>query len=66
MTVLDVAAGNGNVAIEAARRGAKVTASDLTPSMVEMGRARSEAEGLPITWLEADVKSLPFLPAAST
>ncbi|HKA50642.1 MAG TPA: class I SAM-dependent methyltransferase [Candidatus Dormibacteraeota bacterium] len=58
MTVLDVAAGNGNVAIEAARRGAKVTASDLTPSMVEMGRARSEAEGLPITWLEADAEEL--------
>jgi len=64
MAVLDVAAGNGNVAIEAARRGAEVTASDLTPSMVEMGRARSDAEGLAITWLEADAEELP-LPTCS-
>ena len=52
MEVLDVAAGNGNFAIAAARRGAAVTASDLTPRMVELGRARSEAEGLAIEWLE--------------
>ena len=60
MTVLDVAAGNGNVAVEAARRGAEVTACDLTPSMVEMGRARSAAEGLAISWLEADAEELPL------
>ena len=64
MTVLDVAAGNGNVAIEAARMGAEVTASDLAPSMVEMGRERSEEEGLAITWLEADAEELP-LPTGS-
>lgn len=60
MRVLDVAAGNGNFAIAAARRGAAVTASDLTPRMVELGRARSEAEGLTIAWQEADAEALPF------
>lgn len=60
MAVLDVAAGDGNFAIAAARRGAAVTASDLTPRMVELGRARSEAEGLTIAWREADAEELPF------
>ncbi len=60
MAVLDVAAGNGNFAVAAARRGAHVTASDITPRMVELGRARSEAEGLAITWQEADAEALPF------
>lgn len=60
MTVLDVAAGNGNFAIAAARRGAAATASDLTPRMVALGRARSEAEGLTIGWHEADAEALPF------
>jgi SAM-dependent methyltransferase len=60
MSVLDVAAGNGNFAIAAARRGARVTASDLTPHMVEIGRARAVAEGLAIEWLEADAEDLPF------
>ena len=60
ITVLDVAAGNGNVAIAAAHRGAAVTASDLTPHMVALGRARSEAEGLAIEWREADAEALPF------
>ena len=60
MAVLDVAAGNGNFAIAAARRGAVVTASDLTPTMVELGRARTHAEGLDIDWLEADAEQLPF------
>src|ERR1700682_4195070 len=59
-TVLDVAAGNGNFAIAAARRGAAVTASDLTPRMVELGRARSAAGGLNIEWIEADAEQLPF------
>jgi ubiquinone/menaquinone biosynthesis C-methylase UbiE len=60
MEVLDVAAGDGNLALAAARRGAAVTASDLTPRMVELGRARSEAAGLAIDWNEADVEELPF------
>jgi SAM-dependent methyltransferase len=60
MDVLDVAAGNGNFAIAAAQRGARVTASDLTPKMIELGRARTEAEGIEIEWEEADAEELPF------
>jgi SAM-dependent methyltransferase len=58
--VLDVAAGDGNFAIACAREGASVVASDLSPGMVERGRARSEAEGYQIEWVEADVEELPF------
>src|ERR1700674_2374675 len=61
--VLDVAAGNGNFAFAAARRGAVVTASDLTPRMVELGRARSAGGGLHIEWIEADAEQLPFAAA---
>lgn len=60
--VLDLAAGTGNVAILAAARGAHVVAADLSPRMVELGRARTE--GLPVEWLEADAEDLP-LPAGS-
>jgi ubiquinone/menaquinone biosynthesis C-methylase UbiE len=60
MSVLDVAAGNGNFAIAAARLGAVVVASDLTPRMVELGQARSAAEGLELVWIEADAEQLPF------
>jgi 2-polyprenyl-3-methyl-5-hydroxy-6-metoxy-1,4-benzoquinol methylase len=60
MEVLDVAAGTGNLAVAAARRGARVVASDLTPRMVELGRERSAAEGLDIEWGEADAEDLPF------
>jgi len=58
--VLDVAAGDGNFAIACAREGASVVASDLSPGMVERGRARSEREGYDIEWVEADVEELPF------
>ena len=58
--VLDVAAGDGNFALACAREGASVVASDLSPGMVERGRARSEAEGYEIEWVEADVEALPF------
>ncbi len=58
--VLDVAAGNGNFAIAAARLGATVVATDLTPAMVQMGQARSRSLGLPIEWQEADAEHLPF------
>jgi SAM-dependent methyltransferase len=60
MEVLEVAAGTGNLAVAAARRGARVVASDLTPRMVELGRERSAAEGLDIEWVEADAEDLPF------
>ena len=58
--VLDVASGTGNAAIPAAQRGATVTASDLTPELLEAGRARPEAAGLDITWTPADAENLPF------
>jgi len=57
--LLDVAAGTGNVAFAAARRGAKVLATDLTPRMVELGRARGAAEGIEVEWREADAVALP-------
>jgi SAM-dependent methyltransferase len=61
--VLDVAAGDGNFALACAREGAAVVASDLSPVMVERGRARSEAEGFEIEWVEADAEELPFADA---
>jgi len=57
--VLDVGAGTGNAAIAAARRGARVLATDITPRMVELGRARTGAGARPVEWLEADVEALP-------
>ena len=60
MQVLDVAAGDGNVAVAAARRGASVIATDLTPELVEKGKERTQAEGLDIQWREADAEDLPF------
>jgi SAM-dependent methyltransferase len=58
--VLDVAAGSGNASLPAAQRGAAVTASDLTPDLLEAGRARAQAEGAELEWLEADAEQLPF------
>jgi ubiquinone/menaquinone biosynthesis C-methylase UbiE len=60
MQVLDVGAGNGNFALAAARRGAVVTASDISPRMLELGRGRSAAAEMPITWVEGDAEQLPF------
>jgi SAM-dependent methyltransferase len=60
MRVLDVAAGTGNASIPAAQAGAQVTASDLTPELLEAGRRRAEAEGLTLDWVEADAERLPF------
>jgi SAM-dependent methyltransferase len=58
--VADVAAGDGNFALAAAREGAAVVASDLSPGMVARGRERAAAEGYEIEWLEADAEELPF------
>lgn len=58
--VLDVAAGDGNFALACAFEGASVVASDISPGMVERGKARSEAEGYDVEWVEADVEDLPF------
>jgi SAM-dependent methyltransferase len=58
--VLDVAAGTGNASLPAAVRGARVTASDLTPELLDAGRRRAELEGLQLEWVEADAEHLPF------
>jgi SAM-dependent methyltransferase len=58
--VLDVAAGTGNASLPAARAGARVTASDLTPELLADGRRRAEEEGLELDWVEADAEHLPF------
>ena len=58
--VLDVAAGTGNASIPAARTGAVVTASDLTPELLDAGAARAEAAGLHLTWVPADAEDLRF------
>jgi len=58
--VLDVAAGTGNASIPAAQRGARVTASDLTPELLEAGRRRAEVQGVTLEWVEADAEHLPF------
>lgn len=58
--VLDVAAGDGNVASAAAGRGAVVTAVDLTPEQVDAGRARSAKEGHDVAWLVGDAEALPL------
>src|SRR5215218_4135128 len=59
--VLDVAAGTGNAAIPAARAGATVVASDLTPELLQIGREKATAEGLRIEWRQADAEALPFI-----
>lgn len=58
--VLDIAAGSGNAAIQAAQRGASVVASDLTPELFEPGRRRAEEHGVDLEWVEADAEALPF------
>jgi ubiquinone/menaquinone biosynthesis C-methylase UbiE len=58
--VLDVAAGNGNATLAAARRWADVTSSDYVPALLERGRARAAADRLPVTFQEADAEQLPF------
>lgn len=58
--VLDVAAGSGNASLPAARRGAEVTASDLTPELLAVGRGLAEREGLELRWETADAEALPY------
>ena len=64
-SVLDVAAGNGNVTLAAARRGGEVTSTDYVPALLERGRARAAAEGFSIVMQEADAEALPFAEARS-
>jgi ubiquinone/menaquinone biosynthesis C-methylase UbiE len=58
--VLDVAAGNGNVALAAARRWCEVTATDYVPALLERARERAAAERLDMIFREADAEALPF------
>jgi SAM-dependent methyltransferase len=58
--VLDVAAGNGNATLAAARRHARVTSTDYAPTLLDKGRARAAAEGLDVTFQTADAEALPF------
>jgi ubiquinone/menaquinone biosynthesis C-methylase UbiE len=62
--VLDVAAGNGNATLAAARRFAEVVSTDYVASLLARGRERAAADRLPVTFQEADAENLPF-PAGS-
>ena len=59
-SVLDVAAGNGNATLAAARRFARVTSTDYVGSHLEQGRERAAAERLSVNFQEADAEALPF------
>jgi SAM-dependent methyltransferase len=58
--VLDVAAGNGNASLAAARRGASVVATDYVPALLDLALLRAEAEGVALRAQEADAEALPF------
>jgi ubiquinone/menaquinone biosynthesis C-methylase UbiE len=58
--VLDVAAGNGNATLAAARRGCRVTSTDYVQSLLLRGEARAQAEGLHVDFQVADAEALPF------
>jgi len=58
--VLDVAAGNGNATLAAARRFAEVTSTDYVPALLDKGRARAQAEGLVVRFEPADAEALPY------
>ncbi len=62
--VLDVAAGNGNASLAAARRHGVVTSTDYVPALLDRGRARAAAEGLDIAFAVADAEALPYPDAA--
>ena len=62
--VLDVAAGNGNATLAAARRGCKVTSTDYVAALLERGAERARAEHLVVSFQEADAEALPFKDAS--
>ena len=62
--VLDVAAGNGNATLAAARRFGVVTSTDYVPALLERGRARAAAEGLRVVFETADAEALPYADAS--
>jgi ubiquinone/menaquinone biosynthesis C-methylase UbiE len=63
-TVLDVAAGNGNVTLAAARRWCEVTSTDYVESLLASARRRAEADGLHVQFEIADAENLPFADAS--
>lgn len=58
--VLDVAAGNGNATLAAARHFADVTSTDYVEALLNRGKERAAAEGLPVSFQQADAEALPF------
>ena len=62
--VLDVAAGNGNATLAAARRGCKVTSTDYVASLLDQGAERARAEHLEVQFQAADAEVLPFKDAS--
>jgi SAM-dependent methyltransferase len=58
--VLDVACGNGNATIPAAKAGAKTTGLDITPELIEAGKKTAAEQGVEIDWVEGDAQDLPF------
>jgi ubiquinone/menaquinone biosynthesis C-methylase UbiE len=62
--VLDVAAGNGNATLAAARRFAEVVSTDYVGTLLDRGRERAKAERLPVTFQLADAENLPFADAS--
>jgi SAM-dependent methyltransferase len=64
MRVLDVAAGNGNATLAAARRWCEVTSTDYVPALLDSARRRAEANGFVIDFRQANAENLPFADAA--
>src|ERR1700682_97808 len=62
--VLDVAAGNGNATLAAARRFAHVVSTDYVGALLDRGRERAMADRLPVVFREADAEALPFADAS--
>ena len=58
--VLDVAAGSGNISLPAAKAGATVVSTDLTPELLQRSQARAAAQGLTLDYREANAHALPF------
>ena len=56
----------GNASLPAAARGADVTASDLTPELIEAGERHAQAAGLELSWVETNAEDLPFDDGRST